>query len=415
MTSPNAGRCPTSISSLPVEITITRGRGRTSTRSRPIAASSAICCGPSAAPAPSAGRAGRQVLAGPAHAFAGVHRAADRDPGHAAVGVLERDDRVGAGRDRRAGHDPHRQPRAHARARLARRPRRRRRPAARPGRPRVASRGVDGAHRVAVHRRVVEAGQRRRRRRRSRRAAGPARRAAVSSIGSIEPMPSSTTARCSSTVRRRSSSATRSSSSPLVAVRLVTTYSRSQAREVGSDVGVSDGELDDGLEVVAGGRRCRSGGRGTRRRAPARPSRGQRAHRVGQLDLAAAPGSVRRSASKISGGRTYRPMIASVLGASSGCGFSTRSATATTSPSPSLPSRGHDAAVLADLLARHVDQARARCRRVRPRRRASGRAAVALVDQVVGQQDRERLAVGEGLARARPRRPRPRGSSCSTW
>ena len=105
------------------------------------------------------GLTGLQVLTGAADALAVAHRTAHRDARDAAVGVLERDDRVGTGRDRRAGHDPHREAGTHAAARL------------RAGRDVADDRqddrlvrggvlGVDGAHGVAVHRRVVEAGQR---------------------------------------------------------------------------------------------------------------------------------------------------------------------------------------------------------------------------------------------------------------
>ena len=100
-----------------------------------------------------------QVLTGPSDAFAVAHGAMHRDPGDTAVGVLERDDRVGAGGDRRARHDAHGEPRAHARARL-----RARGDVADDGqRHRLLGAGVlrvDGAHRVPVHGRVVEAGQR---------------------------------------------------------------------------------------------------------------------------------------------------------------------------------------------------------------------------------------------------------------
>src|SRR4051812_38034359 len=75
----------------------------------------------------------------------------------------------------------------------------------------------------------------------------------VSSIGSMEPMPSSTIDRCSSTVRRRSSSAT--SASPRCSVALggsavLGLILPQPGPEVGSDVGVSDGELHDGLDVL---------------------------------------------------------------------------------------------------------------------------------------------------------------------
>ena len=61
--------------------------------------------------------AGGHVLAGPAHGGSGLGGDADPDPGDAAVGVLDADHRVGSGRHRRAGHDPHGQSRAHPRHR----------------------------------------------------------------------------------------------------------------------------------------------------------------------------------------------------------------------------------------------------------------------------------------------------------
>ena len=99
-----------------------------------------------------------QVLAETAHALAAADLAEDLDAGHAVVGVLERDDGVGPGRDRGAGHDAHGQSGTHARARVrtggdvAHDGQRRR--VVRAGVP-----GVDGAHGVAVHGRVVETGQ----------------------------------------------------------------------------------------------------------------------------------------------------------------------------------------------------------------------------------------------------------------
>ena len=110
-----------------------------------------------------------------------------------AVGVLERDHRVGAGRDRRAGHDPHRQPGAHAGARLRAggdvaddrqhdraRPRWRHgcRPRAPRSRPSPSCRS-----RAAGRRRVTFSAS-----------SSPCASSRVSSIGSIEPMPSSTVA-----------------------------------------------------------------------------------------------------------------------------------------------------------------------------------------------------------------------------
>ena len=54
---------PGSTSSLPVEMITTRGRGRTFTRSRPTAASSPICPGPSRVPTVEDQLAGPHVLA----------------------------------------------------------------------------------------------------------------------------------------------------------------------------------------------------------------------------------------------------------------------------------------------------------------------------------------------------------------
>ena len=90
------------------------------------------------------------VLAGAADVVAGPGRG-QPDPVARGVGVLEHDDRVGAGRQRRAGHDPDRGARGE-RGRLAGAGEGRRR-------HRQLAGQVGGADREAVHRRRVEAGQ----------------------------------------------------------------------------------------------------------------------------------------------------------------------------------------------------------------------------------------------------------------
>ena len=92
----------------PVDSTTTRGRGRTRTRSRPTAASRPICGGPRRVPAAQDRVARLHVLAPRGgRAAPTVGRAAgSRTLRDAAVGPLHRDDGVGAGRQRRAGHDP---------------------------------------------------------------------------------------------------------------------------------------------------------------------------------------------------------------------------------------------------------------------------------------------------------------------
>ena len=88
-------------------------------------------------------------------------------------------------------------------------------------------------------------------------------------------------------------------------------------------------------------------------------------------------------------------MIASVLGASSGAGFSTRSATATTSPARSAPSAGATQPYLSISVARHVDQAEHDPAVLGVDVEHGAEQLVAVVDQIVGQQHRDRLAAGE--------------------
>lgn len=105
-------------------MTTTRGRGRTRTLPRPIAASRAICGGPRTVPAvqgavasPYVAALGAHVRAcfgGPVHVHlslgalggeaAGAH-AGHRALAEASVGPLDGDDGLGAGRQRGAGHD----------------------------------------------------------------------------------------------------------------------------------------------------------------------------------------------------------------------------------------------------------------------------------------------------------------------
>ena len=91
-------------------------------------------------------------------------------------------------------------------------------------------------------------------------------------------------------------------------------------------------------------------------------------------------------------------MIASVLGATSAGGFSTRSATAITSPSRSLRSAGATQPYLLISDARHVDEGEHDPAVLGVGVQHRPDHAVAVVDEVVGQEDGQRSARGELLA-----------------
>ncbi len=138
---------------------MTRGRGCTSSEPSPDAASRAICTGPTLVPWGSSRSPCGHVVAAAAQRVPGLDRAAE--PGHlcAAVGPLDRDHGVRASRQQRAGHDPQAAARLDpvgagvAGCDLARHRQLDR--AVLGGAGQVA-----GVHRVAVHSRVVERGQR---------------------------------------------------------------------------------------------------------------------------------------------------------------------------------------------------------------------------------------------------------------
>ena len=158
-TCPAPGVRATSTSSSPTEITDTRGRGCTSTLSRPAAASIADLGRAEHGVAADGDVAGLHVLADPAHERRRRHAARHRQLGGAGVGVADGHDRVGERGQRRPGDHAHGLPRLQPQ-RMARPGRdladdgqHHRRLLARPGE-------VDAAHRVAVDRRLVEPGQR---------------------------------------------------------------------------------------------------------------------------------------------------------------------------------------------------------------------------------------------------------------
>ena len=147
---PGSGGAPIGSSSLPVAITCRRGRRCTATSPTPAEASADM----RGSVRRSTGRgehvAGAEVLAAVAHVAAGRHGDGGSHAAAVELGVLGAQDRVGVGRERRAGGD------AGGRAGLERvggdlaggdlahEPQRH------------AGRRVRGAHRVAVHRRAVE-------------------------------------------------------------------------------------------------------------------------------------------------------------------------------------------------------------------------------------------------------------------
>ena len=95
--------------------------------------------------------AGRDVLAGAADVLSGHSRAGEADPIAPVVGLLAHHHRVGAARQRAAGHDAKRGPRRQLLAG---------RGACGDGAGhRQVARQIGGAHREAVHRRVVEGRQ----------------------------------------------------------------------------------------------------------------------------------------------------------------------------------------------------------------------------------------------------------------
>ena len=175
--------------------------------------------GPRAGPGPGRGRRRRAARSGPARAGCrrrGPARRRDvlaarggctapgfgawvmRDRGDAAVGPLDRDDGVGAGRHRRAGHDPHAEPGLHACRPTATRPRCRRRPAAAPGRSPTRPRRRRRARRSRPSRSCRRAAGRRRRRR-PRPGCSRARRAAGGRAARAARCPTRMSARCWST------------------------------------------------------------------------------------------------------------------------------------------------------------------------------------------------------------------------
>ena len=97
---------PGSASSLPVDRTTTRGRGRTRTVPRPAAAMTAMCMGRSLVPLGDQDLAGLGVPAREPDRGPEVHLRADRDPRLAPVGPFHRHHGLGAVRQHRAGHDP---------------------------------------------------------------------------------------------------------------------------------------------------------------------------------------------------------------------------------------------------------------------------------------------------------------------
>ena len=159
---PRARGVPGSASSLPVEMTATRGRGRAGTVACPAAASRPSSTGPILVPAVSSRSPGLTSPPVSRTAAPGSTGARNVTWPSAAAGQLHLDHRVGPGRQRRAGHD------AEAAARLqpvlagvAGRDlpghrQRHRALRARPGQ-------VRGQHGEPVHRRVVERRQRVRR------------------------------------------------------------------------------------------------------------------------------------------------------------------------------------------------------------------------------------------------------------
>ena len=104
---PAPGVRASSTNSSPTEITETRGFGCTSTLSRPAAASSPTWAGSDDRVPPHGHVTGLDVLTDPAHESRGRHPPAHDDPGGAAVGVPDRDDRIGQRRQRGARDDPH--------------------------------------------------------------------------------------------------------------------------------------------------------------------------------------------------------------------------------------------------------------------------------------------------------------------
>ena len=145
----------TATSSSPVESTPTRARRVTRTRATPMLASTPRWAGPEQRPGREHRRAGDQVAARRPHMVAGRGDGPHQHAVAVAGGAFHHHDRVGAGRDRRAGHDPDR---------LARPDR----PVGRPAGGQVAHHpqphrrlegradGVGGLQRVAVHGRVGE-------------------------------------------------------------------------------------------------------------------------------------------------------------------------------------------------------------------------------------------------------------------
>src|SRR5579875_2688358 len=283
ITSPKDGRDPTSTSSLPVDRTMTRGRGRTVTRSRPSAASKPSCCGPRAAPAPSAGApAATSSPARRTHSpvRAGRWIATRASPRSVSSSGMTASAPAGIGapvmiRIASPGPIPERAFAPAATSPITCRctgdsPLASRVSIARTAYPSIAELSKPGSGKSAL---MFSA------------SSSPCASSSVSSIVSMEPMPSSTIARCSSTVRAYDPCVWSSAKSRVPSTVLGLILPQPGA-EVGSDVGVSDGELNDRLDVVEAVAGVVAAA-AERDAVDGHALVAQRLHRVGQLDLAA--------------------------------------------------------------------------------------------------------------------------------
>ena len=171
----------------------------------PPAAAAASVAGASAVPRPSSGSPARRSLPARRMCAPGGTRRGDRDDvggsvgdAQRRVGVLDRHDRVGAGRHRRAGQDAHRRARLDARRRRRARGRPRRSRAAATGASRGCAGDVRRAHREAVHRAVVPRRQRQPARRVDSASTRPSASSSATSRRGVARAPSSICARASS-------------------------------------------------------------------------------------------------------------------------------------------------------------------------------------------------------------------------